>query len=457
MIVALGACITLSVGNTQGVLLLLLTLSCVAFLCVVSYSRAVALAIVMMPLSMQIRVSSPSSILLAGASTFWLLIPFGFWFFDQTIRKDEEGRFDTGLLVVIAFMFWCILVSLVSGSFLDIFLAIRQFVIPCVTFVIVRKVLLKDTQGSRTIMFAFVSGGILLTFFQYLWFTEHITAFIAGREVSTIDIVGGSRSVLGGRFDRMQSLIGGGPSNAGIYLFAVTWIGLGCGLFCSTTVLERVFYLIAAVCSSFVGFYTLSRSVGVFIVAVFVLVSIGSQSRRWVSVAAFLIAVFVMAVLALTRQFADSTLSETIAQDSITWSNAFPEGMAMLVGEGIITIGGGLVKGVATSDAFVDGGWPLVWRMLGIPGLVLPIVLLIYVLGCYLSTARDTVFAREKPKEWVISIMSGSCCIAMAVSSVHTAILVRPVSCIAFYALAAVTLYSANGYRHLPHAPEAAG
>lgn len=408
---------------------------CVFIASVTALDTAIALVLVLNPFALFIRNAAPESVILAGARMEWLIILcFGSLALFGNRRLSLPRGADVFWLLL--FLFYGLIMIFVSGSIVQGLLGFRSVVVPALFYLLVRTALITKPNAAVTIVNYAIVSCLLFSILQLAWYYNLFDMGVL--QHGGIIAEGGGRKILGYHFERMTSLISGGPANLSIFLGSGFLLSLGV-LFSKVKNRTCVNMLLIAGASltGLAAFLTLSRSVVVLIMISLVCFT-GAKVMRKVGslVWIFFFGILLVGVVFGTA-FAGTSLIRTIKVDAIMWTKAVPSGFSALAGSGLTASGGQLVTRHREYN-LVDAGFVGIWNMMGIPGL-LSILIWCGLIVYYFQETRSTKYKKILlQRNHIYSMIAGSVAIGMLASSAHTAIMMRLGSDFFFYALAGI-------------------
>ncbi len=416
-----------------------ITCFCMFFLAVVDITAAICLFLLLNPLMFLIRNAAPGDILLSGARSIWMCCLLLGW---GLSLLQNRAHFPKGpdIIALSVFCSYAFVMAVAASSLIDSFLGIRSVIMPIALYFVVKGVVTKAPDAGYRVLLSAVFSTVITAVFSYFWYYGYLDAriFNYGGTISG----GGGRTVLGYHFERMTSLIGGGPSNIGIFLGAGTIMCLALAARKHVSIGRRVIFLGLGTITGCASFFSLSRSVVLLVmVSLTALLFVAAIHRITKIILVSVVASLIFGVVVGTS-FAGVTLFSVVNRNAVTWERAIPSGLQLFTGGGLKAPGGGIVSadGVALirespSAIFVDGGWPSIWGMMGLPGII-SMLLFCWLLA--LAYYRLCSWRALGVKHYTTGVVSGSTALGLLIASTHTAVIIRPATDILFYALAAV-------------------
>ncbi|MDD4891288.1 MAG: hypothetical protein PHU85_15310 [Phycisphaerae bacterium] len=407
------------------------------FLAVTNMASAIGAVLVIYPLGLWIRNSGAGSVVLAGSSSIELTILVVGWMMQLSQRRMAlpRGRDITAMIVFVA----CGVVMFpITGSLLNGFLGFRSMVWPLMFYIIVRSEVSTFPASLRRILHFVVLSVALVSALNLMWYFDRLGVAALGAE-GTLAREGGGRVVFGIMFDRMNSIIGGGPSSAGVFCAAGMLLCVGLTVKPRVGTVRRLLLLLCGVMCAYAAFLSLSRSVVVMIMVGALLYVISSELSYSIKAGGLTVAGVVAATMVFGESFAGMSLIDAIASNAVMWISALPRGLGAIVGGGLTAPGGMLVYQQADNQ-YVDAGWVTIWAQMGLTGLVSILVWVWAVCASYFRTVR-MIKRHAAPMTWRHEAqVAGVVAMAMLLGSAHTAIIMRYGSDVIFMALAGVAV-----------------
>ena len=404
---------------------------CLFYLSLANTTAAICLFMFLCPLMFLVRNLAPNDIVLAGVTSIWVFILTLGW---GVLLLQGRARFPSGpdVTALGVFVAYAFVMAMISVSVLDIFLGLRSLVVPIAVFFIVRGVVAQKPSAGYPILISILISTAIMAIISYAWYMEYLKL---GKLFSEGIIAGGGgRFVLGHYFERMDSLIGGGPSNVGIFFGVGTIICMALEVGKRIPLWKKAIFLVLGMIAAYAAFLSLSRSTIVLIMVSLMALLLSATTYKTAKVL-MLSAVGVLTVgVVFGTSFSNATLLTVISRDAIQWIQAIPTDFGMIVGNGLTASGGNLVGG-QQATIFIDDGWPGIWRMLGLPGALSILTFCWLLVYNYYRLAKTRTI---NPKCYATGIIAGIAALGLLFGSAHTAIIIRPVTCMVFYTLAAI-------------------
>lgn len=430
MLIGIGAAFALIARAPYPLIWLSLTWTSVVCLTLTDVTLGICLVLILNPLLFMVRNAAPTSIILAGAQTEWIVCLFGAWLINR------ETRWPRGPDVVLLFVFmgYAVIMAIAAESLDAGLLGLRAILVPALVYFVVRDLVRRRPNAVYAIMASIIGSAGILSLLSILWYWGNVDS---GIFATSPTILGGGRTVLGYAFQRMGSLIGGGPSNAS--LFTGTGVVIFIGYFIAKGVpkLHLIMFGCLAVICAYASFLTLSRSVVLLWIMSFSVMAF-TRKPNIITKVVLLSVVIVLAInVVFGTAFNDSILVNEIKRNTFVIENAMPKTTIQLVfGGGLNAASGGLIGRNTAAAVAVDGGWVLVLAMMGCVGAALIGALLFVIAG----KIRYLTFNVAHRRETSLGIAAGAAAAGLLFGSVHMAVIMRPAIDVIFYTLTATTV-----------------
>jgi hypothetical protein len=439
MFVALAAVCVSGLGLAGWPIWLGVTCLVMLILAVTDLTAAICLFLLLNPLALWMRTANPAALVLSGANSIWLTILIGGWLWQVGARQMTFPR-GTDVLALVVFIAYGLAITPKSGSFLEAFLGFRSLIYPAFFYLMMRSLVTANPQGVQRLFKYLLLSCLLLAILQILYYYDYIAA-TTFRHASTLALEGGGRYVLGHYFERMHSLMGGGPSNAGIFLTAGLCLAVAVMADRSRAMLGKIPVFGVALFLAYAAFLSLSRSciVVLLVGSVFFMFAAGLPSS-------FRIASLVLVcVLVVGTVFGGALSGESIIQavraDAYTWVTRIPSGVRLIFGGGLTAPGGGtLGSEFAVYAAYTDAGWVAIWAQMGLPGLISMLVWVVALAVAYVRLAGKKSLGVLPPQTRHYALAVGAIAMSLVFGSPHTAAIMRVGTDILFYGMAAITV-----------------
>lgn len=411
-----------------------MTCLCLLVLGVIDTTAAICLLLMLNPLMFLVRNAAPDSIVFSGARSMWMFsVALGWGLALISSRARLPRGADT--VAICVFLIYAILMAGASRSLMDGFLGLRAVAMPAAIYLVTKATVTQRPNTGYALLLASIASTTIFIILTWLW----TAGLLETSEFAATTILGGGgRRILGVYFERNASLIGGGPSNAGIFVAAGLVMCLG--LIFSRRVHSwwRGVLLVIAIAAGYTAFFTLSRSVVILLLVGLSCFMLTANIHR-ASKVVFLVAIGLLFVgTVIGTAFGGVDFISVTINYSVMWLRAIPRGVEAIIGSGLEAAGGTkLGIGAERSNFLVDGGWPAIWAMMGLPGIgSMAILLYLWVLHYY----RLCRFRFLSVRNYTTGVIAGATAIGLFFGSPHTAIIMRPVSDMLFYALSAVAM-----------------
>jgi len=445
MALGLAAALALGAGAPLPYFWLSLTCISIVYLTMLDDVLGVCLVLLLNPMLFIVRNAAPASIVLAGAQTEWIICLFVGWLF------KKEARLPQGLDVVLmyVFCFYLLVSTVVSENLVQGLLGLRSIFIPILIYFVVRDIVNRKPTAVFPISASIIGTGGILGALSILWLLGYIDVAVFFSKGALL--LGGDRNVFGTSFERLGSLIGGGPSNAGLYMGSGIIMFIGLLLSKSVPKLHVAFFFCLAAIGAYASFLTLSRSVILLLTISFFIIFLATNTRTFVKLLLLpILAVSVFEII-IGDSFADISIYDSMKNTTFIYARAMPNTLTEIIfGTGLNAASGGLL-GRDTGGALpIDGGWALLFAMVGCIGFF-PLIIFLLMAAVRL---KNLMSYEIQTKETTLGVFAGATAAGLLLGSVHMAVIMRPAIDIVFYVLTASMI--SISYHNVP-APLADG
>lgn len=426
-------------------------LSCLSIAYLTSYNVALGICLILIlnPLLFFIRNASPGSVVLAGARSEWMMTLIFVWLIKLSQNKCSWPR---GLDVNILFLFlsYATAMAVVAPSLAAGLLGIRALVMPAVIYFVVRDCVNRQPGTSYLILNSALLSMAIIGILSIFWYYGNLEMKVL--EYGGILIGGSGRTIFDHFFERLSSLIGGGPSNSGIFLGAGLMISLGLLQERVLSKRSKIIFIFSGSLCAYTSLLSVSYSVVILLMVALPMFAISRIASRRVKIVFLCITATLFLEVMIGTSIQGVTLISQIRKYSFVWQRAMPDDLGVwLIGGGLNAAGGGILRENVAPPILVDSGWPQILSMTGLIGTTAIISFLLFLVVTYYRLASFTRQMKISTRVYVCAVTAGCAALGLLVGSVHTAVIFRPAVDIIFYTLAAVmvSIYS-NGRSRKP-------
>ena len=438
-LIALGGVVALGFRASPWYVFFGITCVVMFYLAVADLLSGIYLFLILNPLTLWIRNAAPGAIVLSGATSIWLTILIAGWILNMLRGKTLFLALKYDVLFISIFIGYSLSMCFRGPTFLRAFVGFRYLVFPSFLYLMMRAVVPAEPERIKKLPAVLCVSAAIMAVVQLLWYKGfiQIDLYRFTEVKANLEVLGGVRTLFGFSVGRMHSAIGGGPSNAAIYLSAGAWLGLTQIFSRQRSLGAKFIFLALVILTGIASLLAISRSAVLLSVMVVLFAVTASRLSGSMKLMAVVTGFFMMVAFVFGRQLEGKTIIGSIQRNAGVWLNNIPTGLGMLFGNGFYVAGGALLRQIEATYSLVDAGWVLVWFQVGLVGFMPLVGWIIY----FLVDCSRLIWQRSQMRmdadSWRLAFMSAAIGMGLLVGSVHTDIISRIGSNMMFYAVTA--------------------